>query len=131
MLLVAARERCNTFCLTGELSPCLESCVSVSPSRRFAYDRPVRRVHVLTNVTACCLTRGCISIPSTNRKRTGTWDPRRAVRSSRHCTVSKQPANKQSRHLGQGQATRPARPKALQNGKAKAAMKQSRCLHQG
>ena len=60
--------------------------MSVSPSRRFAYDRPVRRAHVLTNVTACCLTRGCIPIPSTNRKRTGTWDPRRAVRSSRDTT---------------------------------------------
>ena len=89
MLLVAARERCNTSCLTGELSPCLESCVSVSSSRRFAYDRPVRRAHVLTNVTACCLTHGCISIPSTNRKRTGTWDPRRAVRSSHDKLVSK------------------------------------------
>ena len=62
--------------------------MSVSPSRRFAYDHPVRRVHVLTNVTACCLMRGCIPILSTNRKRTGTWDPWRAVRSSRDKLVS-------------------------------------------
>ena len=89
MLLVAARECCNTSCLTCELSPCLESCVSVSPSRRFAYDHSCSSSNVLTNVTACCLTRGCIPIPSTNRKRTGTWDPRRAVRSSRDKLVSK------------------------------------------
>ena len=38
MLLVAARERCNTSCLTCELSPCLECCARVSPSRRFAND---------------------------------------------------------------------------------------------
>ena len=38
---------------------------------------------MLTNVTACCLTRGCIPFLSTNCERTGTWDPRRAVRSSR------------------------------------------------
>ena len=57
--------------------------MSVSPSRRFAYDRPVHRAHVLANVTTYCLTCGCILIPSTNRKRTGTWDPRCAMRSSR------------------------------------------------
>ena len=49
---------------------------------------PVRRATVLTNVTACCLTRGCIPFLSTNCERTGTWDPRRAVRSSRDKLVS-------------------------------------------
>ena len=52
------------------------------------FDRPVRRVTASTTVTACCLTRGCIPCLTTSSIRTGTWDPRRAVRSSRDKLVS-------------------------------------------
>ena len=53
------------------------------------FDRSVRRVTASTTVTACCLTRACIPRLTTSSIRTGTWDPRRAVRSSCDKLVSK------------------------------------------
>ena len=47
------------------------------------FDHSVHRVTASTTVTACCLTRGCIPRLTTSSIRTGIWDPRRAVRSSR------------------------------------------------
>ena len=49
---------------------------------------PVRRATVLTNVIACCLTRGCIPFLSTNCERTGIWDPRCAERYHLHTRPS-------------------------------------------
>ena len=83
MLLVGARERCNTFCLTCDCLHVLRAAwVSLRPAASL-FDRPVRRVTASTTVTAYCLTCGCILCLTTSSIRTGTWDPRLAVRSSR------------------------------------------------
>ena len=53
------------------------------------FDHSVCRVTASTTITACCLTRGCIPYLTTSSIRIGTWDLRRAVRSSRNKLVSK------------------------------------------
>ena len=119
MLLVAVREHCNDF-LSDFLSlSVFECCTCVSLSRRFAYDLPVHRATVLTIVTACCLTHGCIPILSTNSERTGTWDPWCAVRNNRHMLLSSKnlsfkniPAKLQKKLVGQFEVIEKVGPQA-------------------